>query len=144
MESFLTSNSLSPGLMLIHGNRSERLRDLLVEWMKRCPLAPLENEVILAQSNGIAQWLKLALAADRDPATSVIKSTSLTQLTVSPPDVPVANQRHASPGTTAFFRSVIRKGRYGDRAFTDCARRPRWAAQGSGQCRRIGATHDRT
>jgi exodeoxyribonuclease V gamma subunit len=69
MESFLTLNSISPGLMLIHGNRSERLRDLLVEWMKRYPLAPLENETILVQSNGIAQWLKLALAADRDPAT---------------------------------------------------------------------------
>lgn len=55
--------------MLIHGNRSERLRDLLVEWMKRNPLAPLENEVILVQSNGIAQWLKLALAADHDPMT---------------------------------------------------------------------------
>jgi exodeoxyribonuclease V gamma subunit len=69
MELFLTSNSISPGLMLIHGNRSERLRDLLVEWMKRYPLAPLENETILVQSNGIAQWLKLALAADRDPVT---------------------------------------------------------------------------
>ena len=40
------------------------LRDLVVAWMKRYPLAPLENEVILVQSNGIAQWLKLALAAD--------------------------------------------------------------------------------
>jgi exodeoxyribonuclease V gamma subunit len=69
MEHLLTSNSISPGLMLIHGNRSERLRDLLVEWMRRYPLAPLENETILVQSNGIAQWLKLALAADRDPAT---------------------------------------------------------------------------
>ncbi|BDC39176.1 exodeoxyribonuclease V subunit gamma [Paraburkholderia terrae] len=65
----MTLNSVSPGLMLIHGNRSERLRDLLVEWMKRYPLAPLENETILVQSNGIAQWLKLALAADRDPET---------------------------------------------------------------------------
>ncbi|MDR5773880.1 MULTISPECIES: exodeoxyribonuclease V subunit gamma [unclassified Caballeronia] len=62
-------NSLSPGLMLIHGNRSERLRDLLVEWMKRYPLAPLENEIILVQSNGIAQWLKLALAAHVDAAS---------------------------------------------------------------------------
>ncbi|QCP51600.1 exodeoxyribonuclease V subunit gamma [Trinickia violacea] len=52
--------------MLIHGNQSERLRDLLVEWMKRYPLAPLESETILVQSNGIAQWLKLALAADSD------------------------------------------------------------------------------
>lgn len=65
----LNPNSLSPGLMLVHGNRSERLRDLLVEWMKRYPLAPLENETILVQSNGIAQWLKLALAAPARAAT---------------------------------------------------------------------------
>ena len=50
--------------MLVHGNQSEALRDLLVAWMKRYPLAPLENEIILVHSNGIAQWLKLALAAD--------------------------------------------------------------------------------
>ena len=55
---------LPPGLMLVHGNRPETLRDLLVAWMRRYPLAPLETEIILAQSNGIAQWLKLALAAD--------------------------------------------------------------------------------
>jgi exodeoxyribonuclease V gamma subunit len=60
----LTLPALTPGLMLVHGNQPEMLRDLLVEWMKRYPLAPLENEIILVQSNGIAQWLKLALAAD--------------------------------------------------------------------------------
>ena len=65
----MNSNNLPTGLMLVHGNRSERLRDLLVEWMKRYPLAPLENETILVQSNGIAQWLKLALAADVDPVS---------------------------------------------------------------------------
>src|SRR5690606_4851444 len=37
-------------------------RELAVAWMQRYPLAPLENEVVLVQSNGIAQWLKLALA----------------------------------------------------------------------------------
>lgn len=52
------------GLMVIHGNHPEALRDVLVAWMKRHPLAPLENELILVQSNGIAQWLKMALAAD--------------------------------------------------------------------------------
>ena len=62
----MTTSTLTPGLMLVHGNRPEDLRDLLVEWMARYPLAPLENEIILAQSNGIAQWLKLALAADAD------------------------------------------------------------------------------
>ena len=48
--------------MVIHGNRQEDLRDLLVAWLQRAPLQPLENEVMLVQSNGIAQWLKLALA----------------------------------------------------------------------------------
>ncbi|KAB7627955.1 exodeoxyribonuclease V subunit gamma [Alkalilimnicola sp. S0819] len=50
--------------MVVHGNRLEDLRDLAVEWMRAYPLAPLENEAILVQSNGIAQWLKLALARD--------------------------------------------------------------------------------
>ncbi len=60
----MTAIPLHPGLMLVHGNRPEALRDLLLAWVRRYPLAPLETEVILAQSNGIAQWLKLALAAD--------------------------------------------------------------------------------
>ncbi len=51
------------GLMIIQGNRLEDLRSLMVNWMQRHPLHPLENDVILVQSNGIAQWLKLALAA---------------------------------------------------------------------------------
>lgn len=38
--------------------------------MKRYPLAPLENEV-LVQSNGIVQWLKLALASNPKPTKSV-------------------------------------------------------------------------
>ncbi len=66
MESCLTKQTLPAGLMLVHGNRPERLRDLMIEWIKQYPLAPLENEVILVQSNGIAQWLKLAFAADAD------------------------------------------------------------------------------
>lgn len=64
MESDLSPEPYPPGLMLVHGNHPETLRELLVTWMKRYPLAPLENEIILVQSNGIAQWLKLALAAD--------------------------------------------------------------------------------
>lgn len=56
------NEELTPGLMVVHGNRLEDLRELAVAWMRRHPLAPLENEVVLVQSNGIAQWLKLALA----------------------------------------------------------------------------------
>jgi len=57
-------SSIPAGLMLVHGNQPERLRDLMVQWIRQHPLGPLEKEVILVQSNGIAQWLKLALAAD--------------------------------------------------------------------------------
>ncbi|CAB3752488.1 exodeoxyribonuclease V subunit gamma [Paraburkholderia humisilvae] len=60
----MTTQPLPAGLMLVHGNQPERLRDLMIQWIKQYPLAPLENEVILVQSNGIAQWLKLAFAAD--------------------------------------------------------------------------------
>ncbi|VCU69719.1 RecBCD enzyme subunit RecC [Pigmentiphaga humi] len=58
------SSPLTPGFMVVHGNRLEDLRGLAVSWMQRYPLAPLENETILVQSNGIAQWLKFALAED--------------------------------------------------------------------------------
>lgn len=53
---------ISPGLIVIHGNRIDELRALAVEWLRSYPLRPLENEVLPVQSNGIAQWLKLALA----------------------------------------------------------------------------------
>ena len=59
----MQDNEVMPGLMVVHGNRLEELRELAVAWMQSHPLAPLENEVVLVQSNGIAQWLKLALAA---------------------------------------------------------------------------------
>ncbi|WP_148716007.1 exodeoxyribonuclease V subunit gamma [Chitinolyticbacter meiyuanensis] len=58
------SAPLTPGLMIVHGNRLEELRALAVSWLRAYPLAPLENEVVLVFSNGIAQWLKLALAED--------------------------------------------------------------------------------
>ncbi|MBA1231880.1 exodeoxyribonuclease V subunit gamma [Pseudomonas viridiflava] len=58
------TTSLSAGFMVVHGNRLDELRSLVVSWMRRYPLAPLENEIALVQSNGIAQWLKLALAED--------------------------------------------------------------------------------
>jgi exodeoxyribonuclease V gamma subunit len=53
---------LAEGLAIIHANQLESLRALLVAWLQAHPLAPLENEAILVQSNGMAQWLKLALA----------------------------------------------------------------------------------
>lgn len=58
------SQGLQPGFIIAHSNHLEQLQDLVVQWSKINPLQPLENEIILVQSNGIAQWLKLALAAD--------------------------------------------------------------------------------
>jgi exodeoxyribonuclease V gamma subunit len=52
------------GMMVIQGNHLEALRDVMTGWIKRYPLPPLEDEQILVQSNGIAQWLKMALAQD--------------------------------------------------------------------------------
>ncbi len=56
-------DDLRPGLVLLHANLSESLRDVLLSWLERYPLAPLENEYILVHSNGIAQWLRIAMAA---------------------------------------------------------------------------------
>jgi len=53
---------LPPGFSVIHSNRMEDLRKVAVQWVLKHPLAPLENEVFIVQSNGMAQWLKLALA----------------------------------------------------------------------------------
>lgn len=50
------------GFMVLHSNRLEALCELMVDWLKRHPLAPLEQETVLVQSNGMAQWLKLKLA----------------------------------------------------------------------------------
>jgi exodeoxyribonuclease V gamma subunit len=51
-----------PGFIVLHGNRLEDLRDVVIGWMREHPLPPWHDETILVQSNGIAQWLKIALA----------------------------------------------------------------------------------
>ncbi|MFM8332263.1 MAG: exodeoxyribonuclease V subunit gamma [Candidatus Methylumidiphilus sp.] len=53
---------LANGLAVIHSNQLESLRSLVVAWIQAHPLAPLENEIVLVQSNGMSQWLKIALA----------------------------------------------------------------------------------
>lgn len=60
------ASSLQPGFLVVHANAPEQLRALVVNWLQRYPLMPLESEHILVQSNGIAQWLKLALANEPD------------------------------------------------------------------------------
>ncbi|MEZ5647136.1 MAG: exodeoxyribonuclease V subunit gamma [Burkholderiaceae bacterium] len=55
---------LTPGFMVLHGDQPESLLALLTQWVARYPLAPLDNEVVLVQSNGVAQWLRRSLAAE--------------------------------------------------------------------------------
>ncbi|BBO87164.1 exodeoxyribonuclease V subunit gamma [Desulfosarcina ovata] len=55
---------LTAGLSIIHSNHLEDLRQVAVRWICSHPLKPLENEIFLVQSNGMAQWLKLAMAAN--------------------------------------------------------------------------------
>jgi exodeoxyribonuclease V gamma subunit len=55
---------LPPGFVVLHGNRTEDLRDLLTGIYKAQPLPPLWSEVILVQSNGMKHWLELELADD--------------------------------------------------------------------------------
>jgi exodeoxyribonuclease V gamma subunit len=48
----------------LHGNQLEQLRAAVFEWLHNNPLDPLETEIFLAQSNGVAEWLKIALAQE--------------------------------------------------------------------------------
>ena len=56
------ANEIRPGLLVLHGNRLELLTEAVFDWLDRAPLAPLETEHFLVQSNGAAEWLKMALA----------------------------------------------------------------------------------
>lgn len=55
---------ITPGLLILHGNQMELLRSAVFDWLRNHPLGPLEEEVFLVQSNGVAEWLKIALAED--------------------------------------------------------------------------------
>lgn len=54
--------SLSTGLVIVHGNRMEDLREVMLSWLQSHPLPPLTPEVILVQSNGMKQWLVQSMA----------------------------------------------------------------------------------
>ncbi|RJG25875.1 exodeoxyribonuclease V subunit gamma [Massilia cavernae] len=55
---------VTPGLLILHGNQLEQLRAAVFGWLRNNPLSPLEQETILVQSNGVAEWLKIALAEE--------------------------------------------------------------------------------
>ena len=56
------TGEIRPGLLVLHGNRLELLGEAVFDWLGRTPLAPLEPEIFLVQSNAAAEWLKMALA----------------------------------------------------------------------------------
>jgi exodeoxyribonuclease V gamma subunit len=53
---------LQPGFLAFHSNRSEQLAEVVISWLRRHPLSPLQEEVILVQSNGMAEWVKMEIA----------------------------------------------------------------------------------
>lgn len=55
-------SQLTPGFVVAHSHRLEDLTDIAVSLMSRYPLEPFADDVVLVQSNGIAQWLKIELA----------------------------------------------------------------------------------
>jgi exodeoxyribonuclease V gamma subunit len=57
-----TLPAITPGFLAFHGNRAEDLVEVVVHWLHRHPLAPLEEDIILVQSNGMAEWVKMELA----------------------------------------------------------------------------------
>lgn len=53
---------IQPGIIALHSNRTESLAEAAIAWLQQNPLRPLEEEVILVQSNAMAEWVKMVLA----------------------------------------------------------------------------------
>ncbi len=53
------------GFMVLHGNRLEDLRELLIGHVRNFPLEGLNPEWVVVQSNGMKQWLEQGLADAR-------------------------------------------------------------------------------
>jgi exodeoxyribonuclease V gamma subunit len=58
----MSVSAIPSGFIALHSHRSEVLAETLSAWLARQPLGPLEPEVVLVQSNGMAEWIKMALA----------------------------------------------------------------------------------
>lgn len=56
---------------VIHANHIEDLRDLALSLVERDPLSPLEDDVFLVQSKGMAQWLRICIAEREGVAASL-------------------------------------------------------------------------
>ena len=56
---------------VIHANHIEDLRDLALSLIEREPLSPLEDDIFLVQSKGMAQWLRICIAEQEGVAASL-------------------------------------------------------------------------
>ncbi|MGR9052925.1 MAG: exodeoxyribonuclease V subunit gamma [Gammaproteobacteria bacterium] len=74
--------ALDNGVAVIHANKLEQLRDVAEYWLQQHPLAPLENEVFLVQSNGMGQWLKQSLAQNSSLGIAAAMSMQLPSMFV--------------------------------------------------------------
>lgn len=73
-------HSLDAGIAVIHSNQLEELRDVVEYWLRQHPLAPLENETFLVQSNGMGQWLKQSLAGNASMGIAAAMTMQLPSL----------------------------------------------------------------
>ena len=71
----MPASSISPGFIALHSHRSEVLADTLTAWLRAHPLLPLESEVVLVQSNGMAEWIKIELARNGGALGGVCAAT---------------------------------------------------------------------
>ena len=54
-----------PGLIALHGNQTEALAETVMAWLAAHPLQALEPEIVLVQSNGMAEWFKMRMAEEQ-------------------------------------------------------------------------------
>jgi exodeoxyribonuclease V gamma subunit len=62
---------VNPGLIVLHGNRLEDLFAAVSGWLREHPLAPLEEECFVVQSQGMGEWLKMQLATSHGVCAAV-------------------------------------------------------------------------
>ncbi len=67
----MTIPLIQPGLIALHSNRTETLAEAVFAWLRQHPLSPLEEDIVLVQSNGVAEWFKMALASNDDVCAAV-------------------------------------------------------------------------
>ncbi len=104
-------NALETGIAIIHSNQLEELRDVAEYWLRQHPLAPLENEIFLVQSNGMGQWLKQSLAQNTALGIAAAMEIALPSLfiwrvyrTILGEDIPKEQPLAKAPLTWRLYR----------------------------------------